>query len=213
MTLHYIYDPLCGWCYAVKPLVEVANDIVEIVAHGGGMLIGGGRRPMTPQFRDYLTNNDRIIANATGQRFGTGYRDDLLDDPQVVYDSEPPTAAIIVAERLEARGLEMLGKLQTAHYCEGRRISDQGVLVDIASLMGFERDGFAIALRETIGEATRFHFAKSRALMGAVGGSGFPTLALEHDGTFEQLEYDAFLGRPLAWAQHLSALCSENVSA
>ena len=25
MILHYIYDPLCGWCYGAKPLVQAAQ--------------------------------------------------------------------------------------------------------------------------------------------------------------------------------------------
>ena len=24
-TLHYIYDPLCGWCYGAKPLIQAAQ--------------------------------------------------------------------------------------------------------------------------------------------------------------------------------------------
>ena len=26
-TLHYIYDPLCGWCYGAKPLVQAAQAV------------------------------------------------------------------------------------------------------------------------------------------------------------------------------------------
>ena len=25
--LHYIYDPLCGWCYGAAPLVEAARAV------------------------------------------------------------------------------------------------------------------------------------------------------------------------------------------
>ncbi len=25
--LHYIYDPLCGWCYGAAPLVQAARGI------------------------------------------------------------------------------------------------------------------------------------------------------------------------------------------
>ena len=36
--LHYIYDPLCGWCYAVAPLVKAARTVIPITLHGGGMI-------------------------------------------------------------------------------------------------------------------------------------------------------------------------------
>ena len=26
-TLHYVYDPLCGWCYGAAPLLEAAADL------------------------------------------------------------------------------------------------------------------------------------------------------------------------------------------
>ncbi len=37
--LHDVHDPLCGGCYAARPMVEiVANAGVAIVLHGGGLL-------------------------------------------------------------------------------------------------------------------------------------------------------------------------------
>mgnify|MGYP000541257890 CR=1 FL=1 len=39
-VLHYIYDPLCGWCYGAKPLIDAARGIVPVVAHGGGINLG-----------------------------------------------------------------------------------------------------------------------------------------------------------------------------
>ena len=32
--LHYIYDPLCGWCYAVASLVKAAREVASIELHG-----------------------------------------------------------------------------------------------------------------------------------------------------------------------------------
>ena len=41
-VLHYIYDPLCGWCYAAEPLIEAvalaAPGNLAIRLHGGGLL-------------------------------------------------------------------------------------------------------------------------------------------------------------------------------
>jgi putative protein-disulfide isomerase len=28
-TLHYIFDPLCGWCYGAAPLVAAARTVPE----------------------------------------------------------------------------------------------------------------------------------------------------------------------------------------
>ena len=36
-TLHYIHDPLCGWCYGIAPLIKAAAALpdVEMHLHGG----------------------------------------------------------------------------------------------------------------------------------------------------------------------------------
>jgi putative protein-disulfide isomerase len=46
-----------------------------------------------------------------------------------VLDSEPPISAILAADHIASRGLDMLARLQVAHYVEGRRIADRDVLV------------------------------------------------------------------------------------
>jgi putative protein-disulfide isomerase len=34
-TLHYVHDPLCGWCYAVTPMIEaVAQAGIGIAVTG-----------------------------------------------------------------------------------------------------------------------------------------------------------------------------------
>ena len=64
-TLHYLYDPLCGWCYAAAPLVEAASQFVPIQLHGGGMMTGKRRQKITPAWRDYVRPQDRQIGQAT----------------------------------------------------------------------------------------------------------------------------------------------------
>ncbi|EYC51512.1 protein-disulfide isomerase [Hylemonella gracilis str. Niagara R] len=204
-TLHYIYDPLCGWCYAAAPLIKEARQHVAVQAHGGGMMAGARRQQVSAQLRDYVMPHDRRIAQVSGQPFGASYFDGLLRDTSVVFDSEPPTAAMLVAEQLAGRGLDMLARLQTAHYLEGRRIADRAVLIDIAAELGLPRDAFAGALGATLGEGVRAHIAATRALMGRVGAQGFPTLVLESEGRFVPIDLSSYLGRPEAFAQWLQS--------
>jgi putative protein-disulfide isomerase len=51
--------------------------------------------------------------------------------------------------------------------------------------------------------ATAAHIADSRKLLARVGGTGFPTLALERDGICTLLEPSRYLGRPEQWQAHL----------
>ncbi len=38
-VLHYIYDPLCGWCYGAEPLVWAASKVdgLALRMHAGGL--------------------------------------------------------------------------------------------------------------------------------------------------------------------------------
>ncbi len=71
--LHYVYDPLCGWCYAVAPLVKAARAVVSITLHGGGMMTGARRQKITPEWKGYVGPHDRQITQVTGQVFGARY--------------------------------------------------------------------------------------------------------------------------------------------
>ena len=202
-VLHYIYDPLCGWCYGAKPLIDMARGILPVVAHGGGMMTGAQRQTVSAQLRDYVMPHDQRIAQYTGQPFGEAYFEGLLRDTTAVFDSAPPTTAVLAAEQSAERGLELLGRLQTAHYAEGRRIADRDVLMAVAAEMGLDADGFRQAFDAASGDVTQAHFKASRALLSRVGGQGFPTVVLEQSGEYQLVDLGPYLGKPEAFAAWL----------
>lgn len=195
-TLHYLYDPLCGWCYGAAPLVKAARDVVDVRAHGGGMMIGARRRAVTPELRGYVMPHDARIAQLSGQPFGDAYANGLLRDTTAVFDSEPPTAAIVAAEALAGRGLDLLAALQEAHYVEGRRIADRTVLIEVAGVLGLAPAQFADALDRQTGAAVQVHFEDTRTLMEEVGAQGFPSFALDIGGVMTGVDVSRYLGRP-----------------
>jgi putative protein-disulfide isomerase len=209
-TLHYIFDPLCGWCYAAAPLVDAARSVpgLKVEFHGGGMMTGANRRAITPQWREYVMPHDRRIAELTGQPFGEGYFEGLLRDTGATMDSEPPTTAILAAESLRAGGgLDMIHRLQRAHYVEGRRIADEQVLKAIAAELGFDAEAFASAFERLSGESTARHFAESRQFLQRAGGQGFPTFVLtQPDGRASRIDIGPWLGRAEDWKARLAEL-------
>lgn len=194
--LHYIYDPLCGWCYGAAPLVKAAREILDVRPHGGGMMAGPNRQAITPQLRAYVKQHDERIAQMTGQHFGKGYLDGLLNDTGAVLDSEPPTAAMLAAEEIAGRGLDMLAQLQIAHYVEGGHIADRATLIEVAAALGLEPTAFAKALDRQSGEAVRSHIKDTRKLMSTVGAQGFPSFVLETDGVLQTIDITGYLGHP-----------------
>ena len=207
-TLHYIFDPLCGWCYGVAPLIKAAQRLsgLQIALHGGGMLTGAGRRVITPELRNYIMAHDQRIAALTGQTFGLAYTDGLLQDPQIILDSEPPTTAILAAQAVASKGLDMLQELQQAHYEHGLAINQTIILQQLAQDLGINGPDYAAAYKAASGAPTLLHIETSRKLLRQLGRSGFPTLALEHQDALTALEHGAYLGRPKAWQTYLNHL-------
>ncbi|NVZ81692.1 DsbA family protein [Pseudomonas yamanorum] len=202
-TLHYIYDPLCGWCYGAEPLLHAARDVLPVQLHGGGMMTGANRQSVSPQLRDYVMPHDRRIAEYTGQPFGQAYFEGLLRDHDAVFDSAPPISAVLAAEKIAGRGLELLARLQTAHYVEGRRIADNDVLLTLAESIGLDPQVFNTAFHEIQGAETQAHIKDSRQWLAKIGGQGFPTLALEQGGQLQLLDISPWLGKPQAFAEWL----------
>ena len=161
---------------------------------------GANRQSVSPQLRNYVMPHDRRIAEYTGQPFGEAYFDGLLRDHTAVFDSTPPIAAVLAAEAIDGRGLEVLGRLQAAHYLEGRRIADESVLLELASDLGYAEEIFQPAFKSV---DTEQHIKASRALLAQLGGQGFPTLALEHDGHYTLIDISPWLGKPQAFADWL----------
>jgi len=205
-TLHYIYDPLCGWCYGAAPLAAAARDVMPVIGHGGGMMTGANRKQVNPTLRNYVMPHDHRIAGLTGQAFGDDYFNGLLLDETAVFDSAPPIRAILAAEEIaeDGGGLDMLSRLQVAHYVEGKRIADEDVLQALAIELGLDGVQFAQAYQRIGEEELQRHIAASRRLLAQVGGHGFPTFVLEQDGRFEMLDAGRWLGEPDAWREHLA---------
>lgn len=204
-SLHYVFDPLCGWCYAAAPLVAVARELLPVHAHGGGMMAGPLRRKVTPELRAFVMPQDHRIAQMSGQPFGERYFEGLLRDPLAVLDSEPPITAILAAEALTGGGLDLLARMQRAHYVEGRRIADVEVLAELAGDIGLDGTEFRQSFERLSGVPTEQHIGASRELLTRVGGNGFPTLALERDGNFVLVDLVSFLGQPQRWREALAS--------
>ena len=203
--LHYIFDPLCGWCYGAAPLVQAAQDIpnLALVLHAGGMMSGLNRRQIDNQWRDYVMPHDQRIAALTGQTFGDAYYNDLLNDTSAVMDSTPPITAILAAESLGGRGADMLHRIQQGHYVECRHISDASVLAELATDIGLNSDEFIHAFNATQ-EISIQHINKSRIFLEKMRGHGFPTFVLQdNQGKLTVLPASEYYGDPSAWSKML----------
>lgn len=210
-VLHYIFDPLCGWCYAAAPLLAAARALpgLDLQWHAGGMLSGAARRTITPDWRAHVMPHDERIAALTGQPFGDAYYNGLLNQVGATLDSTPPIAAMLAAEAMDGRGLDFLARAQTAHYVEGRQIATLAVLQALARDLGLDVPAFAEHYQNALaGDAAR-HIQESREWLQASGGQGFPTFVFEFTDrasgqrVAQRVDMGSWLGNPAGWQEHL----------
>lgn len=200
-TLHYIYDPLCGWCYGAEPLAWAAAGVsgLALSLHAGALWPEPTQLP--EHMRRYIQQADQRIAQMSGQPFGAPYLSGSLLDPTLVLDSRPVIAAVLAAQSLDAsKALPMLKGIQHAHYEQGRRVVEEGTLLDIAESIGLDRAAFAAAERAVPVDR---HIAESRELMNQLGAQGFPTFVLQIDSDWFAVPHGRFASAPAKFAEWL----------
>ncbi|MFM5725194.1 DsbA family protein [Aeromonas veronii] len=194
-TLHYVYDPLCGWCYGAAPLLQVAATIagLKIELHAGGLWMGSRRQPMGEALRDYVRPHDQRIEALTGQHFGERYFNELLLREGCLLDSEPPIRAVLAVTALGGDGLVMLHRIQQSHYRDGIWIGEPAFLATLAAEQGISAEEFQQAYLQA---PLLQHLADSQGWMKRLGGQGYPTLGIERGGKLERIEVNQYLGEP-----------------
>jgi len=168
---------MCSWCWGFAPKVDQIRerfpDIPVRLVMGG--LYPGVTRPMKPHVKEEVRKHWEHVNAASGQPFDHGF----FDRESFVYDTEPPSRALVAAKKLGTdRPLAFLEALQGAFYRDNRDVTDTETLADIAAEFGLDRNAFLETFAsENTREMTQRDFAFSRQL----GIHGFPAL-LGYDG-------------------------------
>jgi putative protein-disulfide isomerase len=202
-TLHYLYDPLCGWCYGAEPLAKAAENVVGLNLRLRAGALWPEPTQLPESMRLYIQQADARIAQMSGQPFGEAYLNHLLLDPTLVLDSRPVVAAVLAAQQLDpTKMLPMLRGIQHAHYEQGRHVVQEATLVDIAKSLGLDATAFAAALRSVPVDR---HIAEAREFMSNIGAQGFPTFVLQIGDDWLAVPHGRFAAAPAKFAEWLEA--------
>lgn len=130
----YLFDPLCGWCYAVsngiRKLAETAD--VELIPTG----LFSHDKLMTPEWAEHAWTNDQRISKITGLPFSEAYYQNILQKPTNFNSFTLVQALTAVKATESARELETLRAFQKARYEEGLDTAKLDVLAEILSQIG-----------------------------------------------------------------------------
>jgi len=205
VTVHYFYDPLCGWCYGAAPLIEhlaERNDI-KLELHPGGLF---NHRTIDQASRRHFLDSDQRIHALSGVIFGDAYLAKMRKTDTVILDSMLPIRAILAAGQCGKSGLEMLKRIQITHYQQGKTAHVPAVLAELAQAMGIEADVWHATFKATNEQDA---ISESTQQMIQYQLQGYPSMMVEKQGIRQSVPVQSFFGKLDAWDGFLNRL-SEN---
>ncbi|WP_076540031.1 DsbA family protein [Shewanella sp. UCD-KL21] len=207
VTVHYFYDPMCGWCYGATALIEAvaSNNKFNLNLHPGGML---PEKAIESSFRQHIVANDKQINQLTGAKFGQAYVDRVTNSDELILDSYLPIRAILVTESLGGNAFMMLKAIQKAHYVDGKSVNELSTLAQIAAQFEIDQQAWMTQM-QTNAVLTQTAVDKSHQLMAKLQVQGYPTLYVEHKGELIKLPHTQYYGRQVEWQSMLENLTNK----
>lgn len=207
-TLHYVFDPLCGWCYGASATLSAVarNPAIQLRLVPSGMFAGAGARAMDDGFASHAWSNDQRIERLTGQVFSERYRTGVLADRQQRFDSGPATLALTaVALTAPEREPDALKAIQLARYVDGLDVTRVDTLATVLRALGLEAAAERVTAPDAeLRQANSARIDQAQALMQAFGARGVPTFILEHEGRRELLPASSVYSDPEAFVNQLA---------
>ncbi|QUJ68592.1 DsbA family protein [Photobacterium sp. GJ3] len=201
-TVHYYYDPMCGWCFGASPLIEhlKTRQDIRLVMHPGGLF---HNRALDKGTRAHFLESDQRIQSLSGVAFGPSYQSKMREADTVVLDSMLPIRAILAAEQCGFPATEMLKLIQLAHYQQGKTVHDPAVLAELAETMGIEADIWQATFTATNEQDV---ISASIRQMMQYQLQGYPSMMVEKQGQWQSVPVQSFFGKLDAWDSFLNRL-------
>ena len=178
MTLHYFFDPLCGWCYGFAPIIEnffeAHKSEMDIEVTSGGMVKGENEKPIG-DMAPYLKGAYKKVEDTSGVKFGEQFLANL-DIGTMFYSSVPSSVALAVFRSyLTGYDLEYAGALQSAIYFDGVDPVDIEYFANLAEKYDLDSDEFLSKMK--LDEFKKEAF-DDFSVTQQFGVTGYPTVVL-----------------------------------
>ena len=172
--LIYFSDPMCSWCYGFSP--EISEALERLGETVDFQLVMGGLRPYNTETMEGLGDFLKEHWDHVHERSGQPFCYDILEDTNFVYDTEPPSRAVVVMKKLKPKAIfEFFQKIQEAFYKENKNTNLTETYLDLAAEFDVDKKVFQKEFEsEEMKKAVRSEFT----FTAKVGVRGFPTVVL-----------------------------------
>lgn len=194
MNILYLFDPLCGWCYAAAPVVRALAEHGSVQPYATGLFADSGRM-MDDAFAAHAWRNDQRIQALTGQPFSEAYRTQVLQQP-APFDSRPLTDAVsALLQQQTNQWPAALAALQHARYVEGCDTSRADVVRQVLHENGYTEAAATFGTPDNR-TACAAWIRQGQAIMQQLGLHGVPQLVVQLPQGYAVLPSEIVYGRP-----------------
>ena len=143
-TLYYAHDPMCSWCWAFRPslnvLIEKLPKEINIIRLLGG-LAPDSNISMPENIREYVLQNWRTIEKKVPE---TKFNYDFWEYCKPRRSTYPACRAVIAARKQKNKfDATMTLAIQKAYYLQARNPSDYETLIELAGEIGADKNKFS----------------------------------------------------------------------
>ena len=170
---------------------------IKLRLHPGGMMQA---TPISADFRQHVLESDKRIEQQTGQPFGADYLKKVASGESLILDSYITAQAIIASDYLGYSTVDMLEKIQQAHYQQGLPVYQAEVLTELAGQFNVEAKDWNAAMAYAEGRVEA-EIQLTRHMMQQAGLGGFPSMLIEQNGHRHTVAISQFYRRPEQWRQ------------
>ena len=147
ITLLYIHDPMCSWCWGYRPTWEQVKSklpkeiTVEYVLGG---LAPDSDQPMPQELQNTIQGYWRRIHNELGTEFNFEFWNRCKPRR-----STYPACRAVIAAKVQDHEMQMIDAIQRAYYLRAMNPSDVSTLILLAEELGLDKERFGKDLAST----------------------------------------------------------------
>lgn len=190
-TIQYLFDPLCGWCYAVSPFMQKLSYTHHITLTPTGLF--SKPKQMDEAWAQHAWENDQRIQKLTGQPFSEKYRTQILQQP-TQFNSLPLVIALTAVQNIAPeRELSTFIAFQTARYVDGMDTADMAVLATILRANQLEQAADLLHDSQIIAQA-QARIESGRKLAAEWQINGVPSVFEQTESGWQAIPMQTLLG-------------------
>lgn len=175
ITLYYIYDPMCSWCYAFdKTFDEIKNKLskkIEILYIPGG-LAAHDDNEMPKEMQISIQNIWYEIEKQTKTKFNHDFWKNNIPKRSTYLSCQATIAA-----RLQDKEEEMIKSIQKAYYLDALNPSNEDTLIHAAQEINLDIKKFK---KDLYSQETLQIFKDDLNLRAKLRVNSFPSLVLKY---------------------------------